>query len=151
MLGSIPLLSDWDPGRDQGRGGYRMKWSEGHVWRAELDYEKMRAAGRVEFKFVVKSSHDNSTFNVIRWEGGNLNHHFEASQVQQLLSDSQVKKHVNEQLSQGNTKPFNIGTFSGSGNLVIAGQSHHHMENKADKVTLSFDSKEQALVYKLYW
>lgn len=52
-----------------------MKWYEGHNWKVELDY---KSVGRVEFKFVVKVTHDNSTYNVGRWEGGhNKNHIFD--------------------------------------------------------------------------
>ena len=79
MTGNNDMLSNWDPARDSGRGGIQCQWSEGHVWRAELDYQKIREIGPMDFKFVVKESEDNKHFRMRRWEGGDMNHNFDAT------------------------------------------------------------------------
>ena len=73
MLGSTPSMGNWNPDYNNGQGGMRMTWSEGHVWYAEVPYADIQNRDSIfEFKFVVKfNENDGRYFKVIRWEGGN--------------------------------------------------------------------------------
>ena len=75
LVGSNNTLGNWDPNRDSGRGGVQMQWTNGHIWKAEIDLDS-RVMQDFEFKFVVKHTDNGHHFHVIKWEGGNQNHIF---------------------------------------------------------------------------
>ena len=45
LLGSPDFLSSWDPNKNGGRGGMQMKWTDGHLWVAEIPYSKVQQLG----------------------------------------------------------------------------------------------------------
>lgn len=56
ILGDQPILGKWNTDFNLGKGGIRMKWYEGHIWKVELDYQHIF---RAEFKFVIKKKLNN--------------------------------------------------------------------------------------------
>ena len=42
MVGSPEFLGKWNPNKDSGMQGLQMKWSEGHNWFCEIDYDKIQ-------------------------------------------------------------------------------------------------------------
>lgn len=94
IIGSDPVFGNWNPAHADGKSGIKAIWSEGHVWYAELDYEMLRGLGRVEFKFIVKQTHNGGGhYNVVRWEGGG-NHNCDIETLHRLLTSDTVTMHV---------------------------------------------------------
>ena len=85
LLGSPEWLGSWNGNANGGKGGMQMTWTEGHLWIAEIPYQKVLQLGldqSFEFKFMVKfNNRQNGTYNVIRWEGGNNNHKFSGRHI----------------------------------------------------------------------
>ena len=67
MVGSVPELSNWNALK----GGVRLTWTEGHIWRVKFKRSQLPQA--FEFKFVIRDGR-----GVVRWEG-NPNHQFNLS------------------------------------------------------------------------
>ena len=45
ILGSPEFLSSWDPNKNGGKGGMQMKWTDGHLWIAEIPFSKVQQLG----------------------------------------------------------------------------------------------------------
>ena len=41
MIGSPEFLGKWNPNGDSGMQGLQMKWSEGHNWFCEIEYDRI--------------------------------------------------------------------------------------------------------------
>lgn len=62
ILGSLPILGNWD-----GNKAFKLKWSNGHVWRGEIPVNNFAIKG-FEFKFVIIQDKKVKT-----WENGENN------------------------------------------------------------------------------
>jgi len=83
-----------------------MKWTDGHLWVAEIPYELVNAdpSKRFEFKFMVKFNDTNKkTYDVIRWEGGHINHNFDGLHIQKFLTEDYTKNFIMNKMKDSQT------------------------------------------------
>ena len=84
MVGSTQLLGNWDANNK----GIWLKWSEGHIWHAQIEIGELE--DYFEYKFIIKRGN-----SLDRWEEGR-NHIYDFKKYIEMLKQPEVLKQIHE-------------------------------------------------------